>query len=128
VSVVTICVGSRPRALLLHAQLAGDRGGLAGVIGLKRAVGDDHVGAGGNRVRHQELEFPGAASPGREPRTVVSLDEQVGTSEIASQAVHRFQRRRQVSEVQPIMFAGRIHVSFPRSLHNRTVTPVITVL
>ena len=60
----------------------------------------------------EEFQFPRAASPGREPGAVVPLYEQVGAAQIAPQSVHRLQRRRQMREVQPIMFSGWIHAFF----------------
>ena len=75
-------------------------------------MSEHHIRSGGNGVRHEEFEFPGAVSPGRESRAVVALYEQMRAAQVAPQSVHRLQRRRQMREVQPVMFTGGIHAFF----------------
>ena len=58
----------------LQAVLAGGGRGLAHVVGLHRAVGDQRVGALGQRVADQELELAGLVAAGREAGAVVALD------------------------------------------------------
>ena len=69
----------RPRPVLeqdvaVHAEARGEGGRLSRVVGLRGALGHDHVGALLDRLGHQELELAGLVAAGRKSRAVVALD------------------------------------------------------
>ena len=50
--------------MTFHAELGRGRRGLAGVVGLGGALGDDGVGALRHRLAHQEFQFAGLVAAG----------------------------------------------------------------
>ena len=60
----------------LHRRREGD----AAVVRLRRAAGDQRVGAFGERIGHQELELAGLVAAGEEAEQVVALDPDLGAA------------------------------------------------
>ena len=79
--------------------VAGGRGrGLAAVVRLHPARGDQDVGALLDRLAEQELELAGLVAAEREAGRVVALDQDVRAAEPRRQPGQRLERGRQVAE------------------------------
>ena len=83
----------------VHAELGGEGGGLTGMVRLRRALRDDHVGAFGLGFGHQEFELARLVAAGRQPRAVVALDPDLRPAQFARQAVEPLQWRWQMREM-----------------------------
>src|SRR5262249_23453157 len=66
--------------------------GLARVIGLGCALGDDGVGAFRKRIAHQEFELSCLVAAGRESCRIVALNPDAGTLEVLGKAIHGLER------------------------------------
>ena len=113
VGLVVIAGAILEQDMTFHAKACRRCAGLARVVRLRRALGDDRVRALFDRFGHQELELARLVAAGRQPGAVVALDPQVGAIEVFGQACQRFERGRQVREVQSGE-AGKVHVYSPK--------------
>jgi hypothetical protein len=105
VAIVLVLAVPAARAILedhvaRQPEFRGDGHGLAHVIGLRRTLRDDRVGALPDRVRDQELELARLVAAAGEPCAVVTLDPQSRATEIGGQVVHGLEGCRQVGEGQ----------------------------
>ena len=100
------------QGLAAQAEAAGGSRGLADVVRLHGAVGDQGVGAQPERVADQELELAGLVAAGRKPGAVVALDEQRRSAEQPGEIGHRLERGRQMGEADAGE-AGEMHGRFP---------------
>ena len=99
------CLGWRVRKGLAaqdegagQAETGSCRGGLAGVVGLGRAAGDQGVGPLGQRLGDEKLQFAGLVPARRQPGLVVPLDPQLGAAQMGGQTGQELQRGRQMSD------------------------------
>jgi hypothetical protein len=81
-----------------EAQLGGRRRGLAGMVGLGGALGDDRVGALRTRLGHQVFELAGLVAAGGQAGAVVPLDPELRSAEVLRQVLHRLQWRREMAQ------------------------------
>ena len=79
-------------------QLARGRRGLAHMIRLVGANGNDRVGPGFERGGHREFQFAGLVAAARKPGAVVALDPDLRPTEVLAQSRQVLERRRQVRE------------------------------
>jgi hypothetical protein len=81
-----------------QAEAGGRGGGLAGVVGLGRAAGDQRVGPLGQRFGHQELQFAGLVPACRQPGLVVPFGPELGAAQIGRQTGQHLQRGREMRD------------------------------
>jgi hypothetical protein len=97
------CIAARHPAfqqdMAFHADTAGRRRGLAHMVGLHRALGHQHISLFAQRFADQKFQLARLVSAAREPGAVVTLDEQVRTTEQRAQPGHGFYRGRLMAEV-----------------------------
>ena len=117
--------------MAFEAELRRCRRRLARVVGLRRALGDDRVGALARCLAHQEFELAGLVAASGKPRAIVALDPQAWPPQMVGKMLrkpfHRLQRRRQMRE----LYAGEtceMHgKTFLRSLNPCRAGPDDTV-
>ena len=97
--------------MAFHAQLGGEGGGLAAMVGLGRALGHDHVGALRLGLGHEEFQLAGLVAAGGKAGAIVALDPEFDP-QFFREAGHRLERRGQMSEVQAGE-TGEMHELFP---------------
>ena len=99
-----LVAGPVPRHPALEQRLAfqpvpaGGGRGLADVVRLHSAVGDQGVGALRPRVAEEELELARLVAAGREAGAVVALDVEARSAEPPGEVRHRLERGRQMRE------------------------------
>ena len=76
-----------------HAHLGGNGHGLAGMVGLGRALGDDGVSAQCGGFAHEKFKLAGFVAAGTQAGAVVAFDVQVGAAQGLGQTGHEFQGR-----------------------------------
>ena len=99
--------------LARQAEPGGGGGGLADMVRLHCALGDQGVGVVGQRIAQQIFELAGLVAAARQAGAVVALDPQrrpaaVGPREVLGQTGQRLERGRQVGEADGIE-AGEVH-------------------
>ena len=81
-----------------HAEFARCRGSLPYMIRLNRADRNDRIRPLCHRLTHGEFKFSRLVSAGREACTVITLDVDVGASQMLAQAWHVFEGRGQMRQ------------------------------
>ena len=74
--------------------------GLAHVVRLHRALGDQGVGALGQRLAQQELELAGLVAAGGQAGAVVALDPEFGAAECSRETLQLLERGGQMGVTQ----------------------------
>ena len=104
--VVTLAIAGHAllqQRLAAQAVAAGGRSGLAHVVRLHRAMGDQHVRTSLQRVADQKFQLPRLVAAGGEAGAVVPLDVEIGAAEQPGEIGHRLERGGQMGE----MLAGK---------------------
>ncbi len=124
VLVLAIGVGHAPLEQRVAIEPVTARGGgrLANVIRLHGALGDDHVGALGERFADQELQLAGLVASACEAGAVIALDPDIRTADLRAQPRHRLERCGLMTQAHASKAVQIEHV-FPLRLAGRGVVP-----